>query len=186
MDPQPSLLHRLRNNPTCADWDLFHELYGRLLRYWARRLTLAQDAEDLTHDVLVRVMEANIPEFTGREDRAVVRWLWRIMRNRWIDTLRRAAIRPHVGTGNVAEPAVPDESSVIDEAEACAFLVRQALDIIRSNFAEHIWRACYEHVAEERSAAEVAVQFAISEANVYNASYRVVRRIRAELGAPEC
>jgi RNA polymerase sigma-70 factor (ECF subfamily) len=184
MDPQPGLLQRLRDNPTRADWDLFHKSYGKLVRHLAGRHAPSHDAEDLAQDVLVRVLAAGIPAFTGREDHAVVRWLWRITHNCWIDRMRRAGKRPQVGFDHVVEPAAPDELNAIDEAKARTLLLHQSLEIMQSRFEERTWRACWMQVAEGRSAAEIAEALQMSEASVYSASYRVVRRVLAELGGP--
>jgi RNA polymerase sigma-70 factor (ECF subfamily) len=52
---------------------------------------------------------------------------------------------------------------------------------MQSDFQPATWRACWEHVAEGRPAAEVAAELGMTEGAVYVARCRVLRRLRSEL-----
>jgi RNA polymerase sigma-70 factor (ECF subfamily) len=53
--------------------------------------------------------------------------------------------------------------------------------LLQAEFQPNTWKAFWECVASDRSAAEVAVKLGISVASVYAAKSRVLRRLRQEL-----
>jgi RNA polymerase sigma-70 factor (ECF subfamily) len=53
---------------------------------------------------------------------------------------------------------------------------------MQAEFAPTTWKACWELVVEEKSAAEVAVHLGISENAVYIAKCRVLGHLRRDLG----
>jgi RNA polymerase sigma-70 factor, ECF subfamily len=66
------------------------------------------------------------------------------------------------------------------EDEDRRYLVRRALKLMQENFEPTTWKACWEFVAENRAAAEVAAELGITLNAVYLAKSRVLRRLRAE------
>ena len=58
---------------------------------------------------------------------------------------------------------------------------RRALAIVRVDFEAQTWKACWEFVVNERSAAEVSAELGISENAVYLAKSRILRHLRTEL-----
>jgi DNA-directed RNA polymerase specialized sigma24 family protein len=52
---------------------------------------------------------------------------------------------------------------------------------MQCDFEPTTWRVCWESVAADRPAAEVAAEFGVSVDVVYSANYRVIRRLRSEL-----
>jgi RNA polymerase sigma-70 factor (ECF subfamily) len=180
--PTTSLLDRLRRTGSRADWERFVELYRPLLEYWARRLLPPDGADDLVQDVLVLVMR-KLPTFGGNGERSFLAWLRTVMRNRWRDLGRRALVRPGAADPTALE-TVADEADAIAEvaaAEDRRFLIRRAMQIMQADFEPTTWRACWESVAVDRPAAEVAAELGVSVDVVYSASYRVIRRLRSEL-----
>jgi len=180
--PAESLFDRLRRTGTRADWDRFVDLYGPLLEHWARRLCPRPDeAADLVQDVLVRVME-KLPSFAGTEDRSFLAWLRAVTVNRWRDLGRRAAVRPRPDDPSTLDQATTNDSLAAVAAEDDrALLVRRALQIMQTDFEPTTWRACWETVAADRPAGEVAAELGVSVEVVYAAGYRVIRRLRREL-----
>ena len=67
------------------------------------------------------------------------------------------------------------------EAEYQQHLVNRALTIMRADFQELTWKACWETVAAGRPAAEVAVELGLTVGAVYAAKIRVLDRLRQEL-----
>jgi RNA polymerase sigma-70 factor (ECF subfamily) len=57
----------------------------------------------------------------------------------------------------------------------------RALEIMQAQFQPATWKACWEHPAVGRAAAEVAAELGTSEGAVYVATHRVLRRLREEL-----
>ena len=182
--PPDGLLDRLRRDGSRQDWERFVDLYGPLLEFWARRLHPPDDAADLTQDVLLRVLQ-RLRSFTGEGDRSFLAWLRAVTLNRWRDLRRRAAARPGTAcSAALAAVAGADDLAVVIAAEDRAFLVRRAMQIMRTDFEPATWRACWERVVAGRPAAEVAAELGVSVAVVHSATYRVIRRLRSELADP--
>ncbi|MEO3435339.1 RNA polymerase sigma factor [Inquilinus sp. CAU 1745] len=90
-------------------------LYG-----YAVSLTGDRDAaQDLLHDGIVRALAART---TPRDDAALRAWLFRIVRNVWIDHHRREIGRPLAGDGDPAD-RWDGETAVVN-----VIAVRQGLD----------------------------------------------------------
>jgi RNA polymerase sigma-70 factor (ECF subfamily) len=185
MDPTPpSLLQRLcQPGPPpdrCAAWDRFVDLYGPLLLYWARQRGLGEDdARDLVQDVFARLLE-KLPHFTYEPGRRFRGYLYTLTRNCWCDRLRRRGQEP-AGGAALDRLEVPDGLEEFREAEHRQHLVRRALAVMRAEFEPATWQACWQVVAEGKSAAEAAAALGLSENAVYIARYRVLRRLRREL-----
>ena len=180
--PPDSLLDRLRRGGSRQDWERFVDLYGPLLEFWARRLLPPDDAADLAQDVLLRVMQG-LRSFTGAGDRSFLAWLRAVTLNRWRDLTRRAAVQPCTADSAALEAvARADDLALVITAEDRDFLLRRALQIMRTDFEPTTWRACWERVAAGRPAAEVAAELGVGVGVVYSATYRVIRRLRSELG----
>ena len=178
--PANNLLDRLRRDGSPQDWELFFNLYGPLLSHWAQRLCPPDGGADLVQDVLVQVMQ-KLPLFVGEGDRSFLGWLRVVLLNRWRDLCRRAAARPSIDNCATLEAVAANQLDEAVAAEDRMFLIRRAMQIMQSDFEPTTWRACWEHVAVDRPAAEVAAELGVSVDVVYAASYRVIRRLRAEL-----
>jgi RNA polymerase sigma-70 factor, ECF subfamily len=59
--------------------------------------------------------------------------------------------------------------------------VRRALELMQAEFPMRLWKACWEHVVNDRPAAEVAAELGIAVGTVYVAKSRVLSRLREEL-----
>jgi RNA polymerase sigma-70 factor, ECF subfamily len=178
--PADNLLDRLRRDGSRPDWERFVNLYSPLLEHWAQRLSPPDGVADLVQDVLLRVMQ-KLPSFAGEGDRSFLAWLRVVMRNRWLDLCRRRATRPATNNGAALEALAPDDLGDVAATDDRKALIRLALQIMQSDFEPTTWRACWEHVAVDRPAAEVAAELGVSVEVVYSASYRVIRRLRSEL-----
>jgi RNA polymerase sigma-70 factor (ECF subfamily) len=179
----PSLLEQLRQpaSPTAAGpaWGRFVQLYTPLLFFWGRRLGLQeQDAADLVQDVFATLLQ-KLPDFRYDSGRTFRGWLRTVILNKWRDRRRRPA--PALlgsDAGGLADSADPD---ALGEAEYRQHLVRRALHLMQAEFSDKTWKACWEHVAAGRPAAEVAAELGICPGAVYVAKARVLRRLREVL-----
>jgi RNA polymerase sigma-70 factor (ECF subfamily) len=148
--PPDSLLDRLRREGARQDWERFVDLYGPLLEFWARRLLPADGAADLVQDVLLRMMQ-RLPSFAGEGDRNFLAWLQAVMRNRWRDLRRRAAVQPCTADSAALEAvAGADDLAAVITTEDRDFLIRRALQIMQTDFEATTWRACWERVVAGR------------------------------------
>lgn len=183
MEPtSPSLLERLRKPHAEQAWKRFVNLYTPLLYFWACRMGLqADDAADLVQEVFSTLLQ-KLPDFQYDPKHSFRAWLRTLTTNKWRDMLRRRAAALRHGTDRELEAvAVPDNAEVIWEAEYRRHLAGQALTIMKAEFQDSTWKACWATVVEEKPAAEVASQLGISVESVYAARSRVLRRLRQEL-----
>jgi len=177
-----SLLERLRQPGASEAWQRFVHLYTPLLYYWARGAGLpAHDAADLVQDVLV-VLVQKLPEFQYDAGQSFRGWLRTITLNKWRERCRRFTARPDQGgDSGLSSVAEVDPAAGFAEADYREQLVRQALEIMKSEFEPTTWKACWEVVVSARPAAEVATELGVSVDVVYGAKSRVLRRLREEM-----
>jgi RNA polymerase sigma-70 factor (ECF subfamily) len=177
-----SLLERLRQPGEREAWERFVELYTPLLYYWARRVGLQpEDASDLVQDVFA-VLVQKLPEFTYDRHKSFRGWLRAVTLNKWRENQRRLARVPANGLEDGVDD-LADLNGAVDlwEAEYRKHLVGRALRVMQTDFQPTTWKACWEHVACGRPAAQVAAELGISVGAVHAAKFRVLARLRQEL-----
>jgi RNA polymerase sigma-70 factor (ECF subfamily) len=177
-----SLLERLRQPFDPQAWAQFVALYAPVIFSWARRAGLQEaDAADLVQEVLVTLLQV-LPTFTYDRHKSFRRWLRTVTLNKWRKHRKHPANRMVQGPGGEPESvAVADDLESFWEAEYQQHLVQQALRIMRADFQEATWKACWEMVVADRPAAEVATELGMTVGAVYAAKFRVVNRVRHEL-----
>lgn len=174
-----SLLVRLRQPADHQAWARFVDLYTPLLFHWARRSGIDEtEAADLIQDVFC-VLLRKMPAFAYDPQRTFRGWLRTMLLNQWRTRLRRRAeVALDVHDDRLAQP---DEQDGLTEEEYRQFLTSRALRIMQTDFQPLTWQACWQHVAMDRTAAEVAAELGMSVKAVYLAKARVLRRLRQEL-----
>lgn len=182
-----SLIQGMRNGDP-FQWDRFALLYSPLVYDWCRRAGVApHDAADVVQETFRAVAE-RIHDFRRDQPGDSFRgWLWSITRHKVLDHYRTRANTPVAIGGSTAQgffrelpsglPETQDESEASRDSE---LIFRRALDLIRSDFEEHTWKAFWLIVVEDKSPADVATELNMSLGAVYNAKYKVLRRLRAE------
>ncbi|HUY33448.1 MAG TPA: sigma-70 family RNA polymerase sigma factor [Pirellulales bacterium] len=178
-----SLLLRLKEPGDEQAWLRFVDLYTPLLFHWARQKGLrAPDDADFVQDIFVALVE-KLPQFEYDPRKSFRGWLYTLVLNKWRDRSRRI---PPVGQSLNVElddqpgPPGPAADRFVEE-EHNRYLAARALAIMQVEFPETTWKACWEFVARERPAQEVAAELGIAESSVYVAKCRVIRRLRQEL-----
>ncbi len=177
-----SLLDRLREPFAPEAWARFVSLYTPLIYSWGRRVGLQEpDAADLVQEVFVTLLGV-LPTFSYDRHQSFRRWLRTITLNKWLNIRKqphnRMQSRP---PGDLEAGAGADELEALWEAEYQKHLAGRALAIMRADFQETTWKACWETVAKGRRAAEVATELGLSVGAVYAAKFRVLDRLRQEL-----
>ncbi len=177
-----SLLARLKTADAEHSWSRFVDLYTPLIFYWAKKQGLGEaDASDLVQDVMILLVR-ELPKFQYDRGRSFRGWLRTLTINKLRDRQRRKAGKKEVvGPSALDDLEVADDVEFLAEAEYRDRLVARALDLMKSDFEATTWRACWEHVVEERPVAEIASELGITPNAVYIAKYRVLRRLRDEL-----
>jgi RNA polymerase sigma-70 factor (ECF subfamily) len=175
-----SLLERLREPSDRGAWARFVELYTPLLYYWSREMGLREpDAADLVQDVFA-LLWVKLPEFRYDPGKSFRSWLRTVTRNKWRERARKDRLRPDAAAEPLSDMAGP-ESPDLWEAEYHRHVVRKALELMQNEFEATTWKACWEVVAHDRSAADVAAELGLSVGAVRAAKFRVLARLRQEL-----
>ena len=176
----PSLLHRLRDANSSAAWEKFVHLYTPLLIHWIRRLGLgAEESADVSQEVLLLLL-VKLPGFRYSPQHSFRAWLRTVTMNKTRDYLRKKQAREKYEALAAAIEAEA-EQSVFTDQEFRQALSRRALELMKSEFEETTWKACWESSVHGRKAAEIAAELGISINAVYLAKGRVLKRLRAEL-----
>lgn len=183
-----TLLERVKAHDNTA-WRRLVGLYSPLVFSWCRRCGLGdEDTADTVQEVFAAVA-GNLAKF--RRDRpgdTFCGWLRVITRNQIRLHFRRAANRPQAVGGtdaNLRIQELPDENlddpDSVDGRERTG-LFHRALDLVRCEFEERTWQAFWLTVVEEMPSAEVCQRLGMTAVAVRQAKFRVLRRLRAELG----
>jgi len=182
-----SLLGRAKAGEDEA-WGRLVELYAPLLYEWCRRSGLqADDAADVAQDVFTAVSR-KIENF--RRDRpgdSFRGWLWTIAHSKINDHFRRLKGHPTAQGGTdaqvrLAEIAEPSASfSATSSPGVGNTLERRAIELVRAGVEERTWQAFWRVAVEGEEVAEVAKSLGISTQAVYDARYRIRRKVRQEL-----
>jgi RNA polymerase sigma-70 factor, ECF subfamily len=179
-----SLLRRVKSHDGEA-WRRLVQLYGPLVFLWSRRSGLTRDdAADVAQEVWAAVA-THIGEFRRDRPGDTFRgWLWTITRNKARDRLRGQEPLAVGGTSiQRAMAEIPDdqtESSQLVPNER-QILMRRALELIQPEFEDRTWKAFWRAAVDQRPAAEVAAELAITPGAVRQAKYRILRRLREEM-----
>ena len=177
----PSLLHRLHyaTNSSIA-WNRFVELYTPLLMHWVKRLGLdTNEAADIVQEVMLTLM-VRLPAFQYDPDQSFRSWLRTVALNQTRDYLRKKHTRKKYEDQAYRESEKFGDSLFSDQ-EFHQALAHRALELMKNEFEEMTWRACWESVVEGRKAVEIAEELGMTANAVYLAKGRVLRRLRSEL-----
>ncbi|NUQ63566.1 MAG: sigma-70 family RNA polymerase sigma factor [Pirellulales bacterium] len=181
-----SLLERVKRREPAA-WVRLLDLYGPLVYSWCRRSGLRrEDAADVLQEVFRTVAEAIGQFHRDRAGDTLRGWLRIITRNKIRDFVRVEGRQPQAGGGSDAyqrlvEIAEGDPDSESD-ANGLTETFRKALEAVRSEFETPTWQAFWLATVEQRPAAEIGQSLAMSPGAVRQAKYRVLLRLRRELG----
>ncbi len=177
----PSLLNRL-NHPSNSSvaWSRFVELYTPLLMHWVRRMGLeSNESADVVQEVMMSLM-VRMPTFRYDPQQSFRSWLRTVTLNQTRDYLRKKKVREKHESRQIPELAdSPD--SVFTDQEFHQALAQRALILMKSEFEETTWRACWASAVDGRRATEIADELGISVNAVYLAKGRVLKRLRSEL-----
>lgn len=88
---------------------LYRKYAPGLLTYVRMHISSEEDAEDLVVEVFLAAIENT--RFTELSEKEKQLWLWRVTRNKVIDTYRRAKTRQNVTLDHVADGLFEDETA---------------------------------------------------------------------------
>lgn len=181
INTRESLLIQLRDRDDSVAWSRFVELYTPLIDYWVGQLGLKDpDRSDLVQEVFI-VMLGKVSTFQYDSNRTFRGWLRTVTINKCRDFVRKSSRKVEPALLEQIDAASEDETTYLTQLEYREYLANAALRLMRMHFSETTWKACWEHVANGRTAKDVAEELGISENAVYLARGRVLTRLRDEL-----
>ena len=104
--------------------------------------------------------------------------------NKWRENHRRDGVRERSAEALPSDLAAPANTVDLDEAEYRQRLIGRVLQVMRADFQPATWKAFWECVACDRSAADVAAELGLTVKAVYLAKARVLRSAPPGVGRP--
>jgi len=188
-ETRPSLMLRLRDPCDQQAWEEFVAIYESLLLRLLRSRGLQQaDAQDVTQQVIVAVMQAVSTWRPDGRDASFRRWLFGIARRLAVRAWRQAtpingpACRGMGGTAMLELlnnlPDSDDGTSAAFDQEYRTALFQWAADRVRHDFRESTWQAFWQTCVLNRPIAQVGDELHLSVGSIYVARSRVIARLR--------
>lgn len=184
-ETRATLLLRIRDPQNAEAWREFVTIYEPLIVSVAKRFGLQQaDADELTQDVLLAVMEKQSQYRPTRQPGSFRRWLSTVTRNAAIDRLRKQSkLMVSGGTDAVRKLSEkPDQSEdwlrQQYEQEEKEQLLAWAADEVRGKTDATTWQAFWLSFIDGKSVEETSQALRISPGQVYVARCRVLKRLR--------
>jgi RNA polymerase sigma factor (sigma-70 family) len=186
-----SLLQALGEEGRREDaWVVFQAAYRDVIIGWGRRYGLdLHAAEDLTQEILLKLLEA-LPRHEHKPDRGRFRsWLKTVVRHVLADRQRRQRRRPEPGgvggstalerLGDLPGPEAVEKLSVAVEHRTAAWEA-EVLDRVRARVGPASWAAFCQRMIERRPAAEIAAELGLTVGAVYKAADRIKHMVIQE------
>lgn len=176
-----SLLQRMRSKNDSGAWSSFVHIYTPLVSRWVTDLGIGEkERNDVVQEVFM-VLLSKISTFRYDSGKSFRGWLRTVTINKSRDFLRKRNRASEPRFLEHIEAVVDDETQLLTEKEYREYVARAALELMKKNFSETTWRACWLHVAEGKTAPQVAEELGVSTNAVYLARGRVLNRLRHEL-----
>ncbi len=182
-ETRDSLLIRVADARDQGAWEQFARIYRPVVYNVARIRGLQDaDAQDVAQQVLVSVSKA-LPNWERRNESVRFRhWLCRMARNATINMLTRQP-KDRAAGGDINLVDIPDRSLDSDldlqlDREYRRQLFRQAAEQVRSRADSITWQAFAMTMIDGLSITEAAERLQRSEAVIYAARSRIMRRLR--------
>lgn len=185
-DPLPTrqtLLLRLRDPADDASWTEFAEIYTPLLYgYCTKRDINRADAADIVQDVMRSVALAMRGFEYDPEKGNFKGWLFTAVRHaigrHFKSRARKPTSRADTKFIEMLE-STPEKSEQVDwERDYQRELLKWALEKVKPEFADRIWKAFEQTALQGRDPAEVAAEIGMTKNAVAIAKFRVTKRLR--------
>ena len=188
-DPEDMTPHSLIDGMRKEDpqaWRRLTQIWTPLVYTRCRRHGLnAEDAEDVTQNVLIRVY-AGFSKFQrdGLKDRFRF-WIATITRNALADFFKSRKDRPVAAGGSDARHVMESQPDLVSDDDSLwcgpSQVVAQALRVVQRDVANNSWQAFQLVQYQNLSPRQAAEQLGMSEGAVRVANHRIRERLRAEL-----
>lgn len=183
-----SLLREAKAGEDVA-WRRLVDLYSPLLYEWCRRKGLQpEDAGDVAQEVFAAVAKSIESFRRDRPNDSFRGWLWTITSNKIRDHFRKLRGHPEAEGGTNAQmrwSELAEESFSQSTSSSPAgnrdSAEHRAIEIARASVEDRTWQAFWRVTVEGEDVAAVAQELGITVQAVYDAKYRIRRKIRQEL-----
>lgn len=179
-----SLLHRVREHDQQA-WERLVKIYSPLVFHWCQNESglSDDDAADVMQDVF-RSVAKSIGTFQKNKTGTFRGWLRTITVNKIRDLIRKLHRQADAvgGSGwHQQLQELPESNTEESEAEEETMVMRRAVELLEDHFKELSRKAFWLVVIDGDTAAESAQKLGMTEQAVWQACYRIRRRLREEL-----
>lgn len=168
-------------------WNRLVFLFSPLVAYWIKKWGITgADADDIRQEVFHAVATAIDSFRRDRPGDTFRGWLQVIARRKFLDHCRQKDRQPQAEGGSQAhrqmleladgEPLPNDESNEVSD------LHHRALELLRSQFEEHTWKAFWRCAVDGQLPVDVGQEMGMTPAAVRKAKSRVLRRLKEDLG----
>lgn len=180
-----TLLGRVQSDDQEA-WSLFTRLYGPMVYSWCRNLGLPpDDVEDVGQEVF-RVVLLKLSTFEpGKKSSGAFRsWLWGITRLETLNHLRSVRRQPVGHGGTDHHQSIQRLEKAAQEPESIAgltpqqLLLKNAIEILKSEFDPRTWQAFWDMAAKGRPAKDIGDELGMTAKAVRQAKFRVTKKLR--------
>lgn len=187
----PTLLARVQRRDAEA-WRRFVDLYSPLVYWWCRKSGLAaEDAADVLQETFRSVL-LGIESFRPQAGGAFRGWLQTIVTNKIRDHFRRRGGKAEAIGGTDAHlrmHAAPSpetsDTGIVDDPSTRIALVHRAAELVRAEFEPQTWEAFWLTAAEGLTSVQAGQRLNMQPNTVRQAKYKVLHRLRQELGGLE-
>lgn len=163
------------------DWNGFARLYVPLFFEFCRRLGVPEsERADVVQDMLIRVLKG-ISSFQRNETGSFRAWLFRLLKNAWIDRLRHNPNTARILEDPCLSSASTDPLEIIAEEEYRQYVIRRVHAKVLAEFSPANQLVFQRLVVEDQPATKVASDLGLSVNAVYLIRSRMLRRIREDL-----
>ena len=173
-------------------WHRLIKLYSPVVYGLCRRCGVQpEDAEDIAQEVF-RAAARSMDKFERKSASSSLRgWLFTIARNKIRDYVRAKAGRANAVGGTQIQRRlgeIPDYLDNVDESvvepgkDDQHQLIHSVLEMLRDEFEEKTWTAFWRATVKGHTSAEIAEDLDMSKPAIRQAKYRVLRRLRQEVG----
>ena len=163
-------------------WQRFYAIYEPLIRRFAGRCHVSADELDDCVQEVLQTIVVTLRDFKYDRRRGSFRgWLYRVVRSRATDLLRRRLRRAPraAATSRVVERVDPTADPAVEvDRRWRAAVLQTALDQLRQEVTPRNFEVFYLRSAKELSVSEVAVRTGSTPDKVRYRHYRTIRKFR--------
>lgn len=194
-----SLLERLKDTDDRQSWEVFCNLYGRLIRGFALKAGLTEEEADEVVQETFAAVAHHLPEFRYDPKTCSFKtWLLNLSRWRVTDQLRKrlpvasrspASDASQDETRTATIERVPDPAGVelerLWDGEWRATLLQTALERVKGQVESKQWQIFDLYALKDWKTGDVARALGVSVGRVYLTKHRVGKLLKAEVGRLE-